>query len=167
MRRTLLAGALLTATLAAAPPALACSELIFTDRVTGETSITGTPEWLRGQQAGWRAEADFVFIAQIRAARMVAGGEIEFRLVPIVTVDGDPPPDDATLAYRWHPGNTCNRFELSLTDLVVVYADIEEPLGWSIVGLTVPDQLHDRPPDFGRRLRNVRRGVIASPPLPE
>ena len=167
MRRTLLAGAALAAALFAAPAALACAPLMATDRATGETYTSGSPEWLRREQAGWRAEADTVFIAQAREARMVQGGGIDFMLVPIVTVDGDPPPDNAMLVYRWHPGNTCNRFELNLTDLVVVYADVEEPFGWSVVGLTVPDQFQDPPPDFRRRVREVHRGVIPGPDLPE
>ena len=167
MRRALLIGTALVATLSAAPAALACTPVIFTDRETGETYTSDSPEWLRREQAGWSAEADLVFIAQVRESRMVTGGEIDFMLVPIVTVDGHSPPDDAMLAYRWHPGNTCNRFQLNLTDLVVVYADVEEPFGWSVVGLTVPDQLLDSPPDFPRRVREVRRGVIAGPPFPE
>ena len=167
MRPLLFAGAALAVALSVAPAAMACSERIITDPVTGETSISGSPEWLRRQQAGWRAEADAAFIAQAREARMVAGGEIEFLLVPIVTIEGDPPPDDAMLLYRWHPGNTCNRFQLNLRDLVVVYGDVEAPLGWSVVGLTVPDQIQDAPPDFRRRVREVHRGVIPGPALPD
>ena len=167
MRRGILTGAALAAFLFAAPHALACAPLVATDRETGETWTSGSPEWLRREQAGWRAEADLIFIAQIREARMVSGGQIDFMLVPIVTVDGHPPPDDAMLVYRWHPGHTCNRFQLNLTDLVVVFADVEEPFGWSVVGLTVPDQLQDRPADFGRRVREVYRGLIPGPVLPE
>jgi hypothetical protein len=167
MRRGVLTGAALAASLFVAPHALACAPLLATDRETGESWTSGSPEWLRREQAGWRAEADLIFIAQIREARMVAGGEIDFTLVPIVTVDGHPPPDDAMLVYRWHPRHTCNAFELNLTDLVVVYADLEEPFGWSVVGLTVPDRLQDRPPDFGRRVREVHRGMIPGPALPD
>lgn len=167
MKAMQLAGAALAAVLSAAPAAMACTESIGADPVTGETTISGSPDWLRRQQAEWRAQADLALIAQIREARMVASGEIEFLIVPITTLDGDSPPAGATLLYRWHPGNTCNRFQLNLRDLVVVYADADESLGWRVVGLTVPDQIQDAPPDFRRRLRNVYRGVVAGPPLPE
>ena len=165
MRRTLLAATTMAAALSAAPVASACSPLTATDPVTRETYTSGSPEWLRREQAHWRTETDTVFIAQAREGRMVTSGEIEFRLTPIVSVYGGALPDSALL-YRWRP-ETCNAFQLNLTDLVVVYADFQEPFGWSVVGLTVPDQLQDVPPDFRRQVRQLHRGAIAGPPLPE
>ncbi|MBI2260228.1 MAG: hypothetical protein HYU62_00980 [Caulobacterales bacterium] len=166
MRRILLAAAAMVAALSAAAAASACTPVIFTDRETGETYSSGSPEWLRRQQADWRADADTVFIAQAREARMVAGGEIEFMLTPIASVYGGALPD-TMLRYRWQPGNTCNPFLLNLTDLVVVYADVDEPFGWSVIGLTMPDQLQDPPADFRERVREVDRGIIRGPALPE
>jgi hypothetical protein len=167
MSRALQAAVAIIAALAAAPAAQACTPLIWTDQETGETYATGSPEHLRREQAAWRAEADAVFIVQAREARMVSEGRIDFLLVPIISLDGRRPPDDAMLVWRWDPGNTCNRFPVALADLLVAYADIEDPRGWSVVGLTVPDQLQDPPPDFARRLRGIRRGAIPGPALPD
>ena len=163
--RHALALAFLVAAVLASSAAQACSPVIHTDPATGETWASFSPESFRRQQAAWRAEADAVFIAQAREARMIAGGEVEFLLVPITGVDGGPVPD-AMLLFRWNPGNTCNAFPLSLTDLVVVYADMDQ-FGWGVVGLTIPDQLQDAPDDFPQRVRDIRRGIILGPALPE
>jgi hypothetical protein len=96
---------------------------------------------------------------------MVGGGEIEFTLTPITTVYGGAVPE-AMLLYRWNPGHTCNAFKLNLTDLVIVYADVDQ-IGWGVVGLTVPDQLQDQPSDFRRTLRGIARGIITGPSLSE
>lgn len=164
MKLLTLIAALATGLLSAAP-AVACTPLIATDPETGETYTSGSNEWRRREQARWRAEADAVFIAQVREGRMVGGGEIEFTITPITTVYGGAVPE-AMLLYRWNPGHTCNAFKLTLTDLVIVYADVDQ-IGWGVVGLTVPDQLQDPPSDFRRALREIARGIIPGPALPE
>lgn len=165
MRQLILAGSTIAAALAFAAPALACAPLIATDPVTGQTYGSGSDEWKRREQATWRAGADTVFIAEVREGRMIEGGEIEFTLTPITSAYGGATPG-AALLYRWNPGHTCNAFTLNLTDFVVVFADFDE-VSWSIVGLTIPDQLQDQPPDFQRTVREVHRRVIQGPPLPE
>ena len=162
-----IAGAVALCILFAGFEAVACTPRVATNPTTGESYDSGSPEALRRQQAGWRARSDHVFVAQVREARMVAGGEIDFMLFPIVTVDGESPPDDALFVFRWNPGDTCNAFTLDLADLVVVYGDVERPLGWSVVGLTIPDQLQDPPDGFRQRIRDIHRGIIPGPPFPE
>lgn len=158
--------ALLTATasvtlLLTASGAEACSALIEGNAITGESLRSATPEWWAREQAGWRAQSDSVFVAQIRAARMVSGDAIEFTLTPVAAVYGDPVPQ-ADLPYRWLPGDTCNPFPLAISDHVVVYARRSEA-NWEITGLTLPERLQDRPPDFSRRMRLIHRGVLPGP----
>lgn len=155
---TAFAGVLLSAS-----TALACSPVITTDPATSQT--LSAEEVMRRGQAVWRADSDIVFIAQVREGRMVQGGEIEFTLTPISTVYGGALPE-AMLLYRWTPGHTCNAFTLNLSDLVVVFADVDQ-IGWSIVGLTTPDRLQDRPAEFRRQVRDIHRGIIPGPALPE
>lgn len=155
MRQTLVAATVLAAVLSAAPTAMACAPLIATDPVTGETYGSGSPEWMRREQAAWRAGSDVVLVAQARAGRMLANSEIEFTLVPIVAVyDGAMPERD--LLFRWDPGHTCNRFQLKVSDIVVVYADRDA----SVVAVILPEQLQDQPPAFGRLRRELARGII-------
>lgn len=135
--------------------AQACAPLIATDPSTGETYQSGSPEWLRREQAEWRSRSENVAIAQVRAGRMLASNDIEFTLVPIVSVySGGLPESD--LLFRWNPGNTCNAFTLNISDRVIVYVGADG----GVVGVTVPEQLQDRPPGFGQRLREIARGLI-------
>lgn len=161
MKRGLFAAAILTAFISGAPVAEACAPWIATDPVTGETYRSGSPEWLRREQSGWGAGSSSTVVAQIRAARMVHGDELEFTLVPIAALDDHTVPD-TELLFRWSPGNTCNPFPLAITDYVVVYAAMGAD-GWSIVGMTTPDLLQDRPPGFTARMREIRRDVAAGP----
>lgn len=158
MRPLLLAATVLIALVSATPTARACAPLIATDPVTGETFGSGSPEWSRREQATWRARSEVVLIAQLRAGRMLASNEIEFTLVPIVTVYGGALPE-SDLLFRWQPGNTCNRFALNIADFAIVYVSTDG----SIVGVTVPDQLQDRPTDFPTLMRDTRRGIIPAP----
>lgn len=142
----------------------ACAPLIATDPVTGETYGSGSPEWLRREQTDWRTRSETVLIAQARQGRMLASDEIEFTLVPIVSVYGETVPE-GDLLFRWNPGNTCNSFTLNIADRVVVYVGADG----GIVGVTVPEQLQDRPPGLALRLREIARGIIGprlSPPSP-
>lgn len=163
MRRLLLASAAFAFGLLATSEARACSPWIATDAATGETWGSGSPEAYRREQAEWRARSDAVVIAQAHAGRMIDGRDVEFALAPRATVYGAPLPE-GDLAFRWQPGNTCNSFELNLTDLVIVYA-AQGPSGWTVVGVTVPGQLQDRPPGFSMLVRNVHRGLIPAPPF--
>lgn len=151
----LLAAAILTGFVFGASPALACAPLIATDPTTGATYTSGSAEWLRREQAAWRARAAVVLIAQARSGRMVTRDRIEFTLVPIITVYGEPLPEH-TLSYTWTVGNTCNVFTLGVGDNVIVYVDADG----GIVGVTVPEQLQDRPPGLSGRLREIARGMI-------
>ena len=147
-----------------ASAAQACAPLIATDPVTGQTYGSGSPEWLRREQADWRTRSETVLIAQARQGRMLASDEIEFTLVPIVSVYGETVPE-SDLLFRWNPGHTCNSFTLKLADRVVVYVGADG----GIVGVTVPEQLQDRPPGFALRLREIARGIIGPrlrPPNP-
>lgn len=155
--RLLLAGAT-AAALSVAPAALACAPVTATDRATGETYSSGSPAWFRHEQADWRARSDVVLLAQARAGRMAPNNEIEFTLVPVAALyDGDLPATD--LPYRWNPGHSCNTFALTIGDIVVVYANRDG----TVVGLTVPEQQQDRTPEFRRRIREIRRGLIGQP----
>lgn len=155
MKPVLLAVAVLAAFVSATPMAKACTPVIATDPVTGETYQSGSAEWRRREQAGWRAQSATVLIAQARAGRMLTGDQIEFTLVPITSVYGGAL-SESDLRLRWSPGNTCNGFALTLADLVIAYVDADGAL----VGVTVPEQLQDRPPGFAQRLREIARGMI-------
>ncbi len=151
MKRIALLAALATGLLVT--PALACSPLISTDPTTGDTVSSGTPEWDRREQADWRARSGSVILAQVREGRVQPNGDIAFGLAPIASVYGGDLPE-GELSLDWSPGNTCNRFTLNLGDIVVAYVGADH----SLIGLIIPEQLQDRPPDFGARLRQVRRG---------
>ncbi len=162
--KRLVATTLSAGVLFGASTAQACAPLIATDPVTGETYRSGSPEWLRREQAEWRTRSETVLIAQARQGRMLAGDEIEFALTPIVSVDGGALPA-SDLLFRWNPGNTCNSFTLNIADRVIVYVGVDG----GIVGVTVPEQLQDRPPGFALRLREIARGLIGPrvrPPVP-
>lgn len=142
--------------------ALACTPLVATDSVSGATYASGTPEWRRREQGEWLAASDTVVIAQVRAGRMVSGGEIEFRLVPIATLDDAALPA-GDLTYVWAPGNTCNGFDIAIADFLVVFVRADQS-GWTSVGVTTPELFEHRPADFGRRLRGISRGTTPAPP---
>lgn len=142
-------------------PAFACAPLIATDPVTGQTYGSGSDEWKRREQDEWRARSEVVILAQVRVGQLVSGGDIRFTLTPIISVyGGDLPETDLTLL--WAPGHTCNTFTLNLADTVVVYVGADD----DIIGVTVPEQLQDRPPEFRMRLREIWRGLIGPPVRP-
>ena len=151
----LLATMLLAGALFGGSAVQACAPLVATDPVTGETYRSGSAEWLRREQAEWRMRSETVLIAQVREGRMLAGNAIEFTLTPIVSVYGGALPE-SDLRFRWNPGNTCNAFTLNIGDRVIAYVGA----GGRIIGVTVPEQLQDRPPEFGRHLREIMRGLI-------
>lgn len=160
MKRILLLTALAAGLLGSAP-VFACAPLMATDPVTGQTYGSGSDEWKRREQAEWRARSQVVILAQVQAGQVVSRGDIQFTLTPIVSVyGGDLPQTDLTLL--WVPGHTCNTFTLNLADTVVVYVGADD----GIVGVTVPEQLQDRPPEFGMRLREIARGLIGLPARP-
>jgi hypothetical protein len=137
----------------AATPALSCTPLVSTDAATGETVRSGTAEWDRREQTDWRARSQVVVLAQIREGQVQPNGEIAFDLAPVTPVYGGDLPE-GEISLDWSPGNTCNRFTLSLGDIVVAFVGADQ----SLIGLTVPEQLQDRPSGFNTRLREIRRG---------
>lgn len=147
---TTLSGALLTAA-----PALACSPLLYTDPATGRAYGAESPEGLARRQADWRAGSEVVVLARIEAGRLSDLYQVDYTLTPIIPVyDGELP--DRDLSIRWMPGHSCNRFNLGIGDTVVAFVGADG----AVVGFTVPGQLQDRPPEFDRRLREIRRGLI-------
>ena len=146
---------IVAAGLLAAPPALACAPYTVTDPVTGETCGSHSAEALRREQLRWRDQAGTIFLARIRSGRMLPGDAVEFLLAPVAPLYGSVlPADDVPLV--WEPGDTCNRFDLAIADTVVAFVDADG----AVIGVAIPDELQDRPPDLNARLREIRRGLI-------
>jgi len=151
---------LLIATIAAAafvasPTALACVAVIATDPQTGETYMSGSDEWLRREQAGWRAKSEVVVVAQAREGRMIDAHEVEFVLTPFATVYGGDLPQN-NFRIRWRPGDSCNRLDLTVSSLLVVFVGTDG----GVAGFTSPSLLQDRPADFSAKLRTSRTATF-------
>lgn len=155
---TLFAGAMLSA-----PHAQACSGLIGRETVTGETYSSDSPEWFRREQAGWRAQSDAVFLAQVSATRMLDQSQVAITLHPIHGLYDTAPPAGPLILTR-HRGNTCNR-PLDLGDVVVIYAARSGP-DWSIVGFAAMRELQDRPAGMPTE-RDFARGFFELPDYPD
>ncbi len=150
MRKALIA-ATIAASLLASPTALACVPVVATDPQTGATYMSGSAEWLRRVQAGWREQSEVVVVAQAREGRMIDAHDVEFVLLPFATVYGGDLPND-TFRIRWHPGDTCNRLDLTVSSLLIVFVGTDG----EVVGFTTPSMLQDRPADFSAKLRASR-----------
>ena len=156
---TLCAGVLLCGS-----TAQACTALIATDPVTGETYSSSSPEGFRREQAGWRAQSDAVFLAQVSATRMLDQNQVIIILQPIYALYDSTPPE-AALTLTRHRGNTCNRPPLALADVVVVYAARSDG-AWSIVGVAALEELQDRPTEMPTQ-RDMARGIFPLPDYPD
>ena len=156
MTRVLLAATTaMVAVFSAASPTLACSPTVRVDPVTGEQASSNVTEGLRAQQQEWRERSEAVLLVQVQSGRLIPGREVEFTLAPYLALyGGDLPERDPRL--RWHPGNTCNRFPISIADTLVVYLGPDH----QVIGTIRPQDLQDRPPEFGRRLREIARGLL-------
>jgi hypothetical protein len=154
MRNALLATLVVLMSLIA-PAASACVAVTATDKETGETYTSGSPEWLRREQAEWRKRSSVVILAQAREGRMVGGNDVEFTLSPVATVYGGELPK-GDFRIRWMPGNTCNRFQLTVSSAVIVFVG---PDG-GIIGHITPDLLQDRPPTLNAEMRKLRTQSI-------
>ena len=155
MTRVLLTLAIISAGLSLGSAALACSPLTRIDPVTREPINDSPEQRMAWEQGEWRQRSEIVLLTQVRSGRMVSNGEIEFTLVPYESVyGGDVPTHD--LLFSWHPGHTCNRFPVMITDELVVYVDSTG----AIISAIRPEDLQDRPPEFGRRLREIARGLL-------